>query len=320
MKTVRLPLAAGVALLFAATSHAATPPPKSPLPTAAGIARAAKGRLPALLACLREQKVPLIGAHRGGPIPEYPENALSTFQRTTAMIPVFLEIDIQQTFDDKLFLNHDPVLERNTTGFGAIGDRMWADVAKLKLRDQTGQPGDQSPILLADALKWADGHALLLLDTKPATDPEMIIAAVRDAGAEDRVMYLAYTLKQFQKMRAAAPDAVIALPLFSRAALDAAKAAGVLDGKLLAMARPGQVDDAFIADVEKLGATVMSGSYGGSTMPDAVYRSIADAGSYQALAAKGPRLIVSNRPFEAAAAMLAQPNYSAKLARCEITG
>ncbi|UYY57108.1 glycerophosphodiester phosphodiesterase family protein [Sphingomonas sp. S2-65] len=315
MKSLFLALAAGSTIL---SGPALSGPAKAP--TAAGIARAAQAGIPKLLACLRNERVPLIGAHRGGPIPEFPENALATFERTAGLIPVFLEIDVQQSFDDQLFLNHDPVLERNMVGYGTIRDMRWAQIAPLKLRDQTGQPTGYTAPLLADALKWADGRALLLLDVKPATDPELLVQAVRAAGAEGRVMYLAYTIKQALGLRKLLPDAVVALPVFDRAGLEAAKTAGLVGDKLLAMVRPDRADAGMIPELEALGATALAGSYGGPQSPDAVYRTSADAGAYQALAAKGPRLIASNRPFEAISAMLKQPGYAAKLARCGVNG
>ena len=243
---------------------------------------------------------------------------MATLERTTSMLPVFLEIDVQQTFDDVLFLNHDPVLPRNTVGHGTIREMRWAQIAPLKLRDQTGQPTEYTAPLLVDVLKWADGRALLLLDIKPATEPELLAAAIREAGAEDRVMLLAYTIRQAQALRKQMPDAVVALPVFDRDGMDAAKAAGLLNNRLLAMVRPHTVNANFIADLEAAGATVLSASYGSASSPDAVYRDAGDAAAYHALAEKGPRLIASNRPLEAASSMLAQPGYAAKLGQCGI--
>ncbi len=231
---------------------------------------------------------------------------------------MFLEIDVQQTFDEQLFLNHDSVLQRNTVGYGTIGDMRWAQIAPLKLRDQTGQPTEYTPPLLLDALKWADGRALLLLDVKPGTDQALLVKLVREASAEGRVMFLSYTIKQALALRALLPDAVVALPVFDRVGLEAAKTAGLVNNRLLAMTRPDRVDERFVPELEAAGATVLSGSYGGKESPDGGYRSLADARLYQALAEKGARLIASNRPFEAAAAMMAQPDYAAKLARCNI--
>src|SRR5690606_23871509 len=221
---------------------------RKPAPiSAAGILKASQGRLPAFLTCLREQKVALIGAHRGGPLPEFPENALATLERTVSMIPVFLEVDVQQSFDDQLLLNHDPVLERNTVGHGTISEMRWASISKLKLRDQTGQPTEYTAPLLKDALAWADGRALLLLDVKPRTDQQLLIDTIREAGAIDRVMFLSYTIRQALTLRRIYPEAVIALPVFDQRAFDAAQSAGLLNDRLVAMVRPDNVGPEFIA-------------------------------------------------------------------------
>jgi len=307
-------LASAIATVVA-TSASAAPPP---VPTSAAIAKAAEGRLPELLACLREQKVALVGAHRGGPLAEHPENATATFAYTTSLAPVFIETDVQQTFDGVLFMNHDGVLDRNTTGHGVIAEQPWARISQLKQRDPTGQPTAYSPQTLAEVLAFAKDRVLLLLDVKPQTDAELLMAEVDKAGAGARVMFLAYTIPQAQAFRRLKPDAVVALPMFDREQLAKAKAAGLVDGKLLAMVRPADVDANFIPELEALGVTVMSGTYGAPKSPDAVYRTLADAKAYQALAQSGPRLIVSNRPLAAAEAMLADPTYARRLQACGV--
>jgi glycerophosphoryl diester phosphodiesterase len=316
MKNVFLSgLLASAAFLSLASSASAAP---QSVPTSAGILKAAEGRLPELLACLREQKVALVGAHRGGALAEHPENAAATFDYTTSLAPVFIETDVQQTFDGVLFMNHDGVLDRNTTGHGVIAEQPWARISQLKQRDPTGQPTAHSPLTLAEMLAFAKDRVLLLLDVKPQTNAELLMAEVEKAGAGGRVMFLAYTIPQAQAFRRLKPDAVVALPVFDRAQLDKVKAAGLADGKLLAMVRPGAVDANFIPDLEALGVTVMSGTYASAQSPDALYRTVADAKAYQTLAQQGPRLIVSNRPLAAAEAMLADPTYARRLQACGI--
>lgn len=287
-------------------------------PTSAGIARAADGQLPKLLACLRTQKIALVGAHRGGPIPEHPENALATMIRTTSLVPVFIETDVQQTSDGVLFQNHDDVLERNMVGKGVIRQMTWAQISALKLRDQTGQPTAYAAPLLADLLTWADGKALLFLDVKPQTDADLLVKAVTAAKADGRVMYLAYTIDQALALRQRRPQAVLALPMYDRAQFEKAKAAGLVGPNTVAMLRPAKADAALISELETLGVTIMSGSYGGADTPDAVYRTTADSSAYLNLVKAGPRLIVSNRPVEAASALLTDPDYRRKLALCGV--
>ena len=307
-------LLARAALLGLASASAAA----TASPTSADIVKAAEGRIPQLMSCLREQKVALVGAHRGGPLAEHPENSTITFDFTTSLAPVFIETDVQQTFDGVLFMNHDGVLDRNTTGHGVIAEQPWARIAKLTQRDPTGQPVDQRPQTLAEVLTFAKDRVLLLLDVKPQTDASLLMAEVEKAGAGGRVMFLAYTIPQAQALRRAKPDAVLAMPVFDREQLAKVKAAGLVDGKLLAMVRPTEVDAKFIPELEALGVTVMSGTYASAKSPDALYRSRADAALYHAFAEQGPRLIVSNRPLAAAEAMLADPTYARRLQACGI--
>ncbi|WP_421738106.1 glycerophosphodiester phosphodiesterase family protein [Caulobacter sp.] len=304
--------------LLASAALLAASPTLAAAPTSADMLTAAKGRLPQLLTCLRQQKVALVGAHRGGPLPEFPENVVATMQRTTALVPAFIETDVQQTSDGVLFQNHDDVLDRNTTGKGAIRTQTWAEISKLKVRDTTAYPTTYAPALLSEVLGWADGKALILLDVKPQTDPDLLMAEVDKAKAGDRVFFLSYTVAQALGQRQRRPDAVIALPVFDRDMLAKAKAAGLLNDHLIAMVRPGKMDAAFIPELEAMGVTVMSGTYGGPETPDAVYRTPADAGAFQALAKAGPRMIVSNRPVEAATALLADPTYARKLKACGV--
>ena len=310
-KTFTRALLAGAVLLIA-PAHAAA------APTSADLLTAAKGRLPQLMTCLREQKVALVGAHRGGPLPEFPENVVATMQRTTSLVPVFIETDVQQTSDGVLFQNHDDVLDRNTTGKGAIRQKTWAEISKLQVRDTTAYPTVYKPNLLSEVLAWADGKALVFLDVKPQTDPDLLMAEVDKAKTGDRVFFLAYTSPQAQGVRQRRPDAVVAVPIFDREALAKVKAAGLINDHLVAMVRPDKVDAAFIPELEAMGVTVMSGTYCGPQTPDAAYRTVADAAVFQTFAKAGPRMIVSNRPVEAAAAMLADSTYAKKLKACGI--
>ena len=287
-------------------------------PTAAGLVRASEGRLPELLACLREQGIALIGAHRGGPLPEYPENAIATMERTTSLVPVFIETDVQQTSDGILFMNHDDSLERNTTGKGLIREHTWAEISNLKQRDTTDRPTIYRPPLLVEVLRWAEGRALVLLDIKPETDIDLLVSNVSKTKADGRVMYLAYTVEQGLGILTRRPNAALVMPVLDRSTLSKVKAAGLVSSRLIAIARINQDDPDFFRDLEALGITVMAGSYGGLETPDAVYKTLADAGAYQALMKKGARLIVSNRPVEAATALLADPEYRRKLMICGI--
>ncbi|MAK62785.1 MAG: hypothetical protein CMK09_17590 [Ponticaulis sp.] len=308
---LRALLAASLFLGGCVTAHADQP-------SSAGLLTAAQGDLPGFFGCLRDHKIAIIGAHRGGPLAEHPENALRTFEFTTSLAPVFLEADVQQTADGVLFMNHDNHLDRNTTGEGLVSETDWKEIADLKQRDPTMQPVDVTPPLLSDVLDWADGKALLMLDTKPSTVPAKVLKVVDDAKARDRVFYLAYTIDQALGYRAIDPDAILAMPIFDDSYFDAAEAAGLLNDKLVAMVRVANVAPDFVEKVAATGATIMSGTYGRPQAPDAVYRTLKDAGAYDEMVGLGAQLLVSNRPRSAAEALLSHADYASKLKVCGV--
>ncbi|MEQ8748429.1 MAG: glycerophosphodiester phosphodiesterase family protein, partial [Amphiplicatus sp.] len=105
------------ALALAACSN---PPPKTEAPTgpASGWSLDPGGDLNAFFDCLETEGISLVSAHRGGPAPGFPENAVETFARTISLAPALIEIDVAQSADGVLFLMHADRLERTTTGGG----------------------------------------------------------------------------------------------------------------------------------------------------------------------------------------------------------
>lgn len=313
-------LLAGGAMLAPAFAQVAQP-------TSAQIVQAAEGRLPVFLQCLRNEGVAMIGAHRGGPLPEHPENAIVTMERTTSMAPVFVEVDVQESADGVLFLNHDPVLDRNTTGTGKISEKSWAEISALKQRDPTAQPTQYAPPLFADVLNWAKGRTLLMVDSKPNTDIGKLVAEVSKAGADGRVMYLTYSLDHTKALLKHRPNAVFAMIVFRdgrghyEEAVDQLKGAGLLGPNAIALVPVGKSNDQALVErlmkeVRAAGASISAGSYGGPKQPDAVYRTIADADAYLNLAGRGQQIMVSNRPIEAATAVFSNADYRAKFSKC----
>ena len=74
--------------------------------------------LPDYFDCLRENGGVVIAAHRGGPAPGYPENAIETMQFNFDNGVRIFEIDVAETRDGVLTLMHDDRLNRTTTGRG----------------------------------------------------------------------------------------------------------------------------------------------------------------------------------------------------------
>ncbi len=164
-------------------------------------------RLPALFDCVREEGGLLLAAHRGGPAPGYPENAIQTLDHALANAAFIMEVDVAESRDGTLFLMHDRTLGRTTTGSGAVADTDWQEIAALNLVDDEGTVTDFLVPTLAAALGWAvDNNAILELDRKETTSFRNIIAAVREAGAESNVILITYNDAEAAQVARLAPE------------------------------------------------------------------------------------------------------------------
>jgi glycerophosphoryl diester phosphodiesterase len=136
----------------------------------------------------------IVGAHRGGAYPGYPENCLETMQYVRAAAPGTVhEVDIARSADGALVLMHDDALDRTTDGRGPVGGSRLEEIRRLRLKDHTGARTDFQVPLLAEVLAWAvQSNTYLMLDIKRGVSYEEVLAAVRDAEAMDQVVFITY--------------------------------------------------------------------------------------------------------------------------------
>lgn len=138
-------------------------------------------------------------AHRGchNPAPAHgfpghaPENSLSGLERCVAMGVDMLETDIRRAADGTLVMFHDATVERTTDGSGKVAEMTWAQLSRLRLRDDEGGADapltDQHPVTLEQMLAAAKGRILLNLDVKAPIYSE-VADAVRRAGMQRQVV------------------------------------------------------------------------------------------------------------------------------------
>lgn len=113
-----------------------------------------------------KDRIPFVSAHRGGPRKGFPENCIATFENTLKHNPAILEIDPHYTKDGKIVLMHDPTLDRTSNGKGRVIDYTLAELKQLRLKDTEGTlTGFQIPTL-DEALQWAKGKTILVIDAK----------------------------------------------------------------------------------------------------------------------------------------------------------
>lgn len=307
--------AAVLLCLLSACGETATRP--APAGEGAGWTIDAGGDLNGFFECLEAADAALVSAHRGGPYPGYPENALETMAALLAEIPAIMEIDVATSSDGVLYLHHDDTLERTTTGEGRADALTWNEIEKLRLEDNDGRLTAFSPTKLSDALAWAEGRTILQIDFKRTTRYEDVAAEIKRRQAADRVILIATSMASAQKLHRLLPAAMISLPLDTQSELNGAVAAGIPDDRIIGFTGVEDPRPRLFSILNGRDVEVIFGTLGGS---DSIDNDIARSG-YEALyadiAAQGADIIATDRPREAFKA-LQEAGRAAKSGACGV--
>jgi len=140
------------------------------------------------------ERLPLLSAHRGGAGRGLPENCMATFEATLSQWWSMLEIDLRTSKDGVIVLMHDPTLNRTTNGSGPVKDRTWDELRQLRLKDRDGTLTDHRIPTLDEAMKWARGKTILVLDKKEVPVKE-VVRVITEHRAEAYAMMMAYTIE-----------------------------------------------------------------------------------------------------------------------------
>lgn len=205
---------------------------------------------------------PLISAHRGGPAPAYPENALATFERALRYTPALIECDVRMTRDSVLVLMHDETLNRTTTGEGAVADHPLAALRTLLLVDGLGGITPFRIPTLDEALAWSRGRAVLTLDVKDDVPPAAVVRAVRRMKAENQVVLITYTLAAAQHFHRLAPDLMISASVETPAEAQALLDSGIDHARLIVFTGVGEVKPEVIDLLHRHDIRAMLGTFG----------------------------------------------------------
>lgn len=158
----------------------------------------------------RDAPSPRLFGHRGAS-GRFPENTLRSFREALREGATHLELDVHMSADGKVFVLHDPTLDRTTDATGEARRLDWSALAAV----DAGCKGPREPRareaipLLADVLAGFP-DVPLNIEVKQA-EPPMVEAffAVLDAhDARDRVLVAAENHDIMLAIRAFAPDAV----------------------------------------------------------------------------------------------------------------
>ena len=210
-----------------------------------------------------DEAEPMISAHRGGPAPGFPENALPTMQRSLQFAPMLLEFDLRLTEDSTIIVLHDETLDRTTTGEGPIGEHTFADTRQLLLRDDDTQ--EVLPIqmpTLDEVLTWARSRAVLTIDVKPDVPFEPVVDAVRRTGTEGESIIIVYNQEDLETVHELAPDLNISASVTNEDELEALEESDVDLSRIIAFTGVGDVQPDLIEDINDLGIRAMLGTFG----------------------------------------------------------
>ncbi|MEO1014551.1 MAG: glycerophosphodiester phosphodiesterase family protein [Pseudomonadota bacterium] len=257
------------------------------------------------LDCLEARGLSIVSAHRGGPATGVPENSLASFERTLDSAPALMEFDVATSKDGVVFLLHDDTLERTTTGGGVAAEMTWSEISSVRLTDPDGRTTDAAPPTFADALAALKDRTFAQVDFKRSTRFEDVIDEIRRQDAADRVVLIAYTLAQAKRLHRLAPDMMISLSMETPDRLEAARAQGLPDDRLLGFTGTRSANADLNETLDAADVETIFGTLGGRNSIDRAIAASGEESRYAEIAALGVDIIATDRPIAAHRALLA---------------
>jgi glycerophosphoryl diester phosphodiesterase len=275
--------------------------------------------LSVMLDCFEAAGQTLISAHRGGPTPGLPENAIPTMEALLAAHPAIMEVDVGQSADGVLFLLHDDRLDRTTTGSGEAAAQSWAALSQLRLKDNWGWVTPYTIPQLGEALAWAKGRTVLQIDFKRSAKVEAVVAAIREAGMAGSVILIAYSVDQAAALHRAAPEMLLSVSVDAPADVAALQAAGIPPERMVAFTGTRLPRPELYRELDQQNIEVIFGTLGRPPRSiDAVIDRYGMDERYPELGKEGVDILATDRPREAAAA-LAEAGRLPKAGQCGVS-
>jgi len=205
---------------------------------------------------------PLISAHRGGPMPGFPENAIETFENATTHQPVIIEFDVALSKDSVLVIMHDDKLDRTSTGTGLIGSYSYKELQKFNLKDNDGKVTDFKIPTLEEVLNWGKNKVLFTIDIKRGVPYKKIVAAVRKTKSESNAIIITYNANQAAEVHRLAPDLMISASARSIADIERLNQIGVPNERIVAFVGTAAPDKTVYEYLHSKGITCILGTMG----------------------------------------------------------
>jgi glycerophosphoryl diester phosphodiesterase len=206
------------------------------------------------------ERLPFVSAHRGGARPGFPENCIATFEHTLQHTFAILEIDPRYAKDGAIVVHHDATLDRTTTGKGLVADYSLPELKQLKLIDPDGKVTEFQIPTLDEALEWARGRTILVLDQKDVPVAARV-KKVEEHKAESYAMLIVYSFKDAQSCYALNPNIMMEVIVPSREKVAEFDATGVPWRNVVAFVGHTPPSDASLFEaIHKRGANCMVGT------------------------------------------------------------
>lgn len=145
-----------------------------------------------------KDRIPFISSHRGGPMKDFPENCIATFDHTLQHTWSLIELDPHYTKDSALVLMHDPTLDRTSNGHGKVSDYTLEEIRQMRLKDTEGNLTSEVIPTFDEVLEWAKGKTILMVDQKDVS-AEVRVQKIKEHHAEANAMVMAYSLEDAKK-------------------------------------------------------------------------------------------------------------------------
>lgn len=209
-----------------------------------------------------ENRFPLISAHRGGPMPGFPENCIETFDNATTYNPVIIEFDIAYSKDSVMVIMHDDKLDRTSTGKGPIGNYTYEELKAFNLKDDEGKETTFKIPTLDSVLSWSKGKVLLTIDLKKGVSYAKVIEKVRQYKVESNSIIITYTANQAREVHQLAPELMISASVQKKAELKRLNSLGIPNNRIVAFVGVSAPDKELYQYLHNKGITTILGTMG----------------------------------------------------------
>ena len=247
----------------------------------------------------KSDRIPLVSAHRGGPYPGFPENAIETFANVIQHTPTIIELDVAMTKDSVLVLMHDDNLDRTTNGTGKVEDVTYEYIQGLLLEDNDGNLTDFKVPTLKEALLWSKGKVALTVDIKQSVPFEKIVEEVRETQSEAHAALITYSFAAAKKLHHLAPELMLSITIRNEEEIQRMEETGIPWDRAIAFTGLAERSPEFNKALHDRGVFTILGVLGN------LDKSAEARGDelYASFVQNGADILATDRPIEAAAAI-----------------